>query len=457
MMSATSPPLPVAPQQASPDRGRAAPGAYLALGLLLGINLFNYIDRQVLAALLTPIEEHFLPEGDENNGFLLGLLASAFLVSYMIFAPLFGWLADRMSRWWLIGLGVIIWSAASGGSGLAGLWAGMLGFWVLLATRCFVGIGEAAYGPAAPAVLSDLFPVRIRGQVMAWFYVAIPVGSALGYALGGVGGWPWAFYLVVPPGLLLGLLCFFMPEPARGQTDLEDHAAARHITLRDYRRLFRNPSYVLDTAGMACLTFAMGGIAVWVPFYLEKSRHLGSHQDVNLMFGAILVVAGLVATLLGGLAGDWARKYHSGSYFLVSALAMFLSFPILLAVIWAPNYLIWPLIFLTCFFLFFNMGPTNTILANVTHPSLRAPAFALNIFIIHALGDVISPPAIGKIAGIFGTRTVQPETGKVLVTLNLDAGFVAVSIVLLLGSLLWLIGARYLGRDTERAIHQLDD
>lgn len=435
---------------------QAMPGAWLALVLLLGINLFNYLDRQVLAALLHSIEKHFLEEGGKSNGTLLGILAASFLVSYMVFAPIFGWLAGKMPRWWLIGIGVIVWSLASGASGLSGWVAGIPGFALLVLTRCFVGIGEAAYGPAAPDVLSDLFPVRIRGQVLSWFYVAIPVGSALGYILGGMAGWPLAFYLVVPPGLLLGLACFFLREPPRGEADLENPHAVRKISLQDYKRLFRNRSYVLDTAGMACYSFGLGGIAIWVPYYLINIRKLGDEASVNSIFGVILVVSGLLGTVAGGLAGDALRGKTKGSYFLVSGLAMLLSFPMLLGVLWGPSSLIWLLIFMTCFLLFFNTGPTNTILANVTHPSLRAPGFALNIFLIHALGDAISPILIGKAGDLLGKSSVDSNGNPIFIK-NLDAGFVVVALILLLGSILWLIGTRYLAHDTENAMNQLDD
>jgi MFS family permease len=408
-------------------------GAALALGLLLGINLFNYIDRQILSANLTSIEHAFLPAGGADNKQLGGWLTSVFLFAYMIFAPLFGWLADRVGRWHLIGVGVILWSLASGASGLAG------SYMVLLITRCFVGIGEAAYGPIAPAVISDLYPERQRGSVMAWFYVAIPVGSALGFVLGGAAGWPWSFYMVVPPGIALGLWCFFMPEPQRGQTDTS--APVRHVALKDYLRLLKCPSYVLDTLGMTAMTFAMGGLAAWVPDYVHSFRKAGDLKEVNLIFGGIVVVSGLGATILGGLVGDWMRPKFSGSYFLVSGTAMLLGFPLFLTVLYVPFPFAWVMIFLACFCLFFNTGPTNTILANVTHPSLRAPAFAVNIFIIHALGDAISPPVIGAISD----RS------------DMNAGFLAVSFMFLVAGVFWMIGAKFLARDTANAARQMDN
>src|SRR4029077_6183530 len=194
-------------------------GAHAAVFLLLAINLFNYIDRQILAALEPDIRATFFATGDVNAMTKTGLLGDAFFVTYMVSAPILGLLADRFSRWIIVGSAVILWSLASGGSGLGAPFA------ILLATRICVGIGEGGYGPAAPTILSDLFPIEKRGRIMAIFCAAIPVGSALGYVLGGqIGaryGWRWAFYLVVPPGLLLSLLCFFRDDRERTRTRQE--------------------------------------------------------------------------------------------------------------------------------------------------------------------------------------------------------------------------------------------
>src|SRR5207302_446226 len=125
-------------------------------------------------------------------------------------------------------------------------------------------------------------------------------------------------------------------------------------------------------------------------------------DNVNITFGAILVVAGLSATLLGGIAGDRLRNRFPGSYFLVSGVAMLVGFPLSIAMLYVPFPWAWGCIFLACFCLFFNTGPTNTILANVTHPAMRASGYALNILIIHAFGDVISPLVIGAITDATG-------------------------------------------------------
>ncbi len=381
---------------------RALPGAAMALVLLLGINMLNYIDRSILWAVEPRIREDVVlrnnPE-DANPKGKTGLLSTAFLVTYMVVAPLFGWLAERRSRWTLIAVGVALWSLASGASG----WATAFG--LLLVTRCFVGVGEGAYGPVAPTVLSDLYPVAVRGRVLSWFYMAIPVGSALGYALGSwVAGlnkegesWRWAFYVVVIPGLLLAAWSYVMREPPRGGAD-QLASPPRRATVGDYLLLLRTPSYVLNTAGMTAMTFAIGAVAAWMPAYLEDHRVaplLGI--KAGELFGGLTALAGLIATLAGGMAGDALRSRFPGSYFLVSGVGLLLSVPCCLLFLAVPFPLAWVFIFLAEFFLFFNTGPTNAILANVTHPSMRATAFGLNILVIHIFGDAVSPPLVGTI------------------------------------------------------------
>jgi MFS family permease len=434
---------------ADPPKPAAAiplPGARTALLLLLAINLFNYIDRQVLASVEPEIRRELLPGAPADEAkFKMGLLSTAFLITYMVVAPLFGWLADRTPRWRLVGIGVILWSLASGASGLD--WPASLAtaFWLLFLTRCFVGVGEGAYGPVAPTMISDLYPVKERGRVLAYFYLAIPVGGALGYALGEVikdaAGWRWAFFAVVPPGLLLGLLCFLMREPPRGRADAIAEVPQRKPGWRDYLGILRIPSFLLDTLGMTAMTFAIGGLAYWMPDYLEEKQAPGLlGMGPRTVFGVITALSGLLATLLGGIAGDKLRTRFPGSYFLVSGISMLFGFPMVLLFLWAPFPWAWVFVFVAVFCLFFNTGPTNTILANVTHPSVRASAFALNIFIIHALGDAISPPIIGYVAG----RT------------SMAFGFVVVSATMLAGGLFWLWGVPFLARDTALAPTRLE-
>ena len=401
-------------------------GAHSALLLLLGINLFNYIDRQILAALEPDIRATFFAASDVNAMTKTGLLGVAFFVTYMISAPIFGLLADRISRWIIVGGAVILWSLASGVSGLAATFA------ILFATRIFVGIGEGGYGPAAPTILSDLFPIERRGRIMAIFYTAIPVGSALGYVIGGlVGahlGWRWAFYLVTPPGLLLGLLCFWQRDPRVAAHHLVQESPRR--SLANYVRLFRTRSYLINCIAQTLMTFVTGGLGFWASAYL---RYRNQSPDVGMtIFGLITVVAGLVSTLLGGIIADKLRSRFPGSYFLVSGIGMLIACPFFIATLYIPFPTAWISMFVAIFFLFLNTGPSNTALANVSLPAVRATAFAVNIFVIHALGDVQAFWLLGYIGG----------------HTNMHVAFLFVSGIIFASGLAWLIGAKYLPADT---------
>jgi len=410
------------------NSGRPSSGAGVALGLLLAINLFNYIDRQVLAAVEPEIRSAFFAPGDVNAMTKTGLLGTAFLVTYMFSAPVLGFLADRMSRWVIVGSAVILWSLASGGSGLAAT------FTVLFATRICVGIGEGGYGPAAPTILADLYPIEVRGRVMAMFCAAIPVGSALGYVLGGQVsahlGWRWAFYMVAPPGLLLGLLCFWQRDPRVASHHLMQQAPRRG--LKDYLKLFQTRSYLANCIAQTLMTFAAGGLGYWVSAYLTFRNQ--SPAAGRTIFGLITVVAGLSSTIIGGIIADKLRPRFPSSYFWVSGIGMLIACPFFVVSLYIPFPGAWVAMFLAIFMLFLNTGPSNTALANVSLPAVRATAFAVNILIIHALGDVQAFWMLGYIGGHS----------------NIRIAFLFVSAIILASGVAWIFGAKYLPEDTAR-------
>ncbi len=318
-------------------------------------------------------------------------------------------------------------------------------FAILFATRLFVGIGEAGYGPTAPTIIADLYPVSRRGSVLSWFYAAIPVGSALGYGLGGL--------VTAALGLADGVLCRgasrraagrFVPADARPATRCFRRSGRTTHTARwqDYLTLLRTPSYVFNTLGMTAMTFALGGVSFWMPRYINVYRGQNDLAHVGLMFGGLTALAGMLATPLGGWLGDKLSRRFPGAYFLVSAVGMLIGFPCFLLVLVAPFPAAWALIFVAEFCLFLNTGPTNTILANVTHPAIRASGYAMNILVIHLLGDAISPPLMGMITGMYGG--------------NMNAGFVVVSLAILVSGVFWLLGAKHLARDTQLAPTRLN-
>lgn len=401
-------------------------GARRTLALLLSLNLLCYIDRYILAAVEPQIRESFFPN-DPNALAKTGSLATAFLFSYMILAPIFGFLADRMSRWIIIAFGVAVWSLATAGSGLAAT------FGVLLLARILVGTGEAAYGPASATIISDMYPIERRGQVLAWFFAAIPVGSALGYVFGGMigaaHGWRAPFIWAAIPGMVLAVMCLFFRDPRAHQAEKPRQASAK-----DYLGLLKIPSFVLNVAAQTAMTFAIGGMSFWAPAYFSGRPGAPDLGQVNLIFGGITAVAGLLSTLFGGWLGDRLARRLPGAYFWVSSGGMLLAFPCTIAMLFVPFPWAWVLCFFAVSFLFMNIGPANTAIANVTDPAVRSTAFAVNIFVIHALGDAISPPLIGAVAD----RS------------SLTAGFFVVSVAMFVAGVIWLFAARYLGRDTLR-------
>jgi MFS family permease len=374
------------------------------------------------------IRAAFFAPNDPNAMAMTGSLATAFLITYMISAPALSFLADRFSRWIVIGVCVLLWSAATFASGLA---------WTFLA----LALARVASASAMVAMVQQrrrcsliIFPIQVRGRIMAIFCCAIPVGSALGYVLGGLinaqMGWRWAFYIAAIPGIVLGLLCFWRRDPRAPTGAREERKRANK---EDYLTLFRNRSFVFNCGAQTAMTFALGGMAFWMPAYLifrDQPPALATP-----MFGGITVVAGLISTLFGGFIADRLQKRVGGAYFLVSGAGMLLAFPFFIATLYLPFPAAWVSLFLAVFFVFLNTGPSNAALANVAPAKIRATAFALNILIIHALGDAISPPLLGLVAGRW----------------NMNVSFFVVSFAMLVSGIVWLLGMKFLAADTAAA------
>ncbi|MGB6385922.1 MAG: MFS transporter [Terriglobales bacterium] len=357
-----------------------------ALALLTTLNLLNYIDRSVLFAVQPLVQSEFHLSNTQ-----VGYLTSAFLGFYMVAAPFVGPLADRYSRKRIIMLGAMFWS------GLTLLTAFTHTYWELLVRHTLVGIGEATFVTIAPTFVADLFPENQRGRIFGIFYLAIPVGTAAGYLLGGkLGpdfGWRFPFYIAAAPGFLLALAVAFLPEPPRGQFDSVKETPERSTLIG----LARNPAFWVVTLGMAAGTFSLGGIQVWMPTFLSIARGY-SLKEANEMFGIIVVVCGIVASLAGGWLGDLLLPRMKGSYYFVSALSMALGVPVMIVALFAKGPIMLPAIALASFFLLLNTSPLNTALVNAVGAHIRATAIAVNIFLFHLLGDVPSPTMMGYVA-----------------------------------------------------------
>ena len=364
-----------------------------ALIVLTSLNLLNYADRNVLFAVQPLVQDEFHLSKTQ-----IGYLTSAFLGFYMVAAPFVGPLADRYSRKLIIVLGAIFWS------GLTLLTAVTHTYTELLIRHTLVGIGEATFVTIAPTFVADLFAEEKRGRILGVFYLAIPVGSAAGYLLGGNlaphYGWRFPFYIAAAPGFLLALAVLFLKEPKRGQFDSLKETRERGTV----RGLVRNPAFLTATLGMAFMTYSLGGIQVWMPQFLYSERHY-SLEAANFTFGIIIVIDGIVASLLGGWLGDYLLPRLKSSYYLVSAASLALGVPVMIVALFARGRVMVPAIAVAAFLLLLNTSPLNTAVINSVGGHIRATAIAVNIFIIHILGDVPSPTMMGWVADKHSLQT----------------------------------------------------
>ena len=396
--------------------GKIHPNALLAV--LTGLNALNYIDRNVLFA-VQPLVQKELSLTDTQ----LGVLTSAFFFSYMFAAPLVGWLGDRFPRKNIIVVGIMIWS----GFTLLTWWA--TDYAQLLFRHTIVGVGEASYAAIAPTLIADAFPMARRGRMLSIFFLALPVGSAAGYLVGGYFGhhfgWRMPFMIAGIPGFILAILLWLLPEPQRGQSDAAEMSRERSTI----SGLFRNGAFLTVCFGMAMYTFAVGGLQVWIPTFLVRIRHVPLDR-ANTVFGLITLFNGVVATLLGGSMGDRMLKRSAGAYYTFSGVAMLAAVPLMVAAIYVSGIFMFPAIFLAVFALLIGTGPSNAALVNSVGPNIRATALAVNVFVIHLLGDAFSPALIGRISD----------------KMNLQTAFTAAFFAAALSGVLFLYGARYAPR-----------
>jgi MFS family permease len=390
--------------------------AVLTFALLLGLNLLNYVDRYILPGEVSLVQREFHSTDQQ-----MGLLTTALFVVYMVAAPLTGWLGDHFRRKPLIIGGALLWSVATLGT------AWVHDYRTLFIRHAIVGVGEATFGVFAPAVIADFYPERERNRILSIFYLAIPVGAALGYLAGGeIGtrwGWRQPFFICAIPGLVIAALYVWIGrEPTRGASDHLQQSADTSPVFG----LFRNPAYLTGTFGLAMLTFAMGGISNWMPTFLNRFAGL-SVAKAGLTTGAITVIDGIAGTLIGGwLAQRWLRTNHRALY-LLSFWSVALTLPCAIVVFFGPGGWALPALLVTEFFLFLNTGPLNTAIVNSVSAPVRATAISLNLFIIHAFGDTFSPTIIGAISD----RT------------SLRIGLGSTLIFLVISAVILLTGARF--------------
>lgn len=376
--------------------------------ILFLLNLLNYLDRQVLYAVFPLIQTDL-----QLTDLQLGLLSSVFMIVYMCYAPLMGFLADRFPRQRLIGLSALLWSGAT----LA--CAGAKNYLSLLIPRALIGVGEGGFTTIAQPYLAEHYPKQKHAWLLAAFGLALPLGSALGYVFGGWIGhysnWRAAFLWAALPGIVLGILAWsWLKDPARST-----NVASSKPTWQDYRILLKNRPFLSVCFAQAMSTFVMGGLAAWMPTYLHRYLTLNVAQ-AGIYFGALVIVGGAIGTLLGGKLASWWITREPQAYYKLISYALLIALPCCWLTL-CLTHLVPVLIGLAlCLVLLFvPTGAFAAALVDVTPAPIRSMAFALNIFLIHAAGDAISPTLVGwisdrwdlKLAVGLATLLLLPATG----------------------------------------------
>jgi len=215
------------------------------------------------------------------------------------------------------------------------------------------------------------------------------------------------------PGLLLAIPVWRIHEPPRGgfkALSQKDPAG-----MKDYLVMLKNKSFILNTFAMASMTFALGGLAQWMPTFLYR-MHQVDLAVANTLFGGIIVAAGIMGTLTGGWLGDiLEKKKGTKGYLFISGFGFLMGAPItFFALTQTSLTAALAAMFVAAFLLFLNTGPLNTVILNVTNRNVHAMAFAVNIFLIHTLGDAFSPTLLGWFSDLWGLRIALMTTPMAL-------------------------------------------
>jgi MFS family permease len=387
--------------------GADARTARRALFVLTSVNLLNYVDRWVPSATKSLWQEE-LGLSDAASA----LPASAFVFVYLAAGPLAASLDHRWGRVRLIACGVALWSVATATA------AFVHGGTALVVSRSLVGVGEAFYATLGTALLSDIFPAARRNRALTLFSLAIPVGSALGYGLGGyVGarlGWRAAFLVCGLPGLLAAAYCARLTD-RRVHRSSREEAPSWRVALRV---LGSNRAYGLAVAGYAAVTFASGALADWFPTHLVRTG-LFDVETAGLIVGGTGVAGGVVGTLAGGVTADRLQGVTRQPLFALAGTTMLLSAAAALLCLAATARLpvVGWLVAAQVLMWAYN-GPVNALIVGVVDQALVARAVGLSLLCIHLFGDAVSPTIVGWVSD----RTGNLRAALLLVPLAMATG-----------------------------------
>ena len=372
-----------------------------ALGVLVVVYTFNFIDRQILSILLEPIKQD-LGLSDSALGMLTGF---AFALFYATLGIPIARFADRSNRRNLIAGALAIWSAMTAVSGLA------QNFWHLLLARIGVGVGEAGCSPPAHSMLADYFPTENRATALGIYSLGIPFGILFGFIAGGwlneFFGWRVAFFIVGVPGLLLAILVrFTLREPPRGMAEGRVADEEQPTIMETFRFLWSKRSFRHMAVGGGLTAFVGYGVITWVPSFLIRSYGM-STGDVGTYLGLILGIPGGIGIALGGYLADRYGTRDTRWYLWIVSVALIASTPLFFGV-YLSNTAFASLMFLILPILLGNFYQATTFSQTQGLVSLRmrSVAAAVLLFILNMIGLGAGPQAVGILSDV-----LQPSYG----------------------------------------------
>jgi len=449
------------------ERSKNAPKGYAmyVFWVMFSISFLNYLDRNVLSGAANVVAREL---GFGFDG--IGVIASSFLVVYTISTIPLGIWADRTKRKDVVAISVAIWSLATAFTAFAN------SFLTLFLSRMVLGIGEAGYFPAGTALMSDYFSRSRRSRIMSWWSVGqlfgILVGFVLGGVLAGMGKWRLAFLFTGIPGLLLAFLAWRLREPRRNEADeeevalypytlgdvaeIEEPRPAIHVSsnvFSQFGMLLRIKTLVVLIIMQIFAFFVLGVNIVFLPTYLQQLDIFGlSSGQAGLFSGAVIVLAGLVGTVLGGYMADWLNRRNQGARVLVCGIGFLLSAPSFAVAITTHNFLIFSVFFIvTTILLTLYTGPSTAATQDVVPAILRASAIAVSLFIAHLLGDAFAPTLVGVLATAFdpthGQHFAQNMGGQDLAR----ALLITCTPALLIAGVVGIFGSRWMKADVASA------
>jgi MFS family permease len=388
--------------------------AKYTLAILFAINLLNFYDRHIPAAVVEPLRKDW-----NLSDAQVGWLMTAFTLLYAVIGVPFGRLSDRFQRSTLLGMGIAVWSLLTAASGLA--W----NYGVLFAARLGVGVGEATCAPASNSLIGDLYPARQRARALSFFTLGLPLGGFLGIFLSGriaaAYGWRSAFYVAAIPGLLLALLALTVSEPQRGAAETSP-TAGRPTEGSPYRRILRIPSMRWIILSGAFFNFNMYAIPAFLPAFLSRYHHLHL-KEATALAAVVFSAMGIPGLLLGGSVADHFGKVAPGGRLLVSCLSVFCQAPLIYFALNRPpgDLLAFALLMGSgCLLGFVYYSGVYATIQDLTPPSLRGTAMALYFCFMYLIGGSFGPVITGGLSDHFA-RVAMAASGATTMTEPLRA------------------------------------